>query len=461
MRRIELLFYFITLVVDILLILGIFLFAYYLRYSFSALSLPYAVKIPLKDYFSLLFLLIPVWIVIFFFSGVYRLDKTRKIFSELSSIFFSVSFAVVVTITLMFILKNVDFSRLMLVYIWVMALLVLSLWRILLYFIRRLFLRRGLGVKRVLLLGSNESSQDLAQFLESNPQYGLKIVLNIAPKKSLKLKKISQMIDKFHLNQIILGESFVNQNKNIRLLSLAHEKRIIFCQIPTLYELSKGSFEFETIGDIPLFNFKSTPLDGWGRILKRIVDLSASLILLIILLPFFLVMALIIKFDSFGPVFFKQKRVAKNGEFFIYKFRSMVANAEELKKRLAKKNERSDGPLFKIKNDPRVTRIGRILRQTRIDELPQLINVFRGEMSLVGPRPHLPQEVRQYKKQERKVLFIKPGLTGLAQISGASELSFEEEIKLDAYYIENWSILLDFIILLKTIGVVLTKRGAA
>ncbi|TSC91473.1 MAG: putative glycosyltransferase, partial [Candidatus Berkelbacteria bacterium Licking1014_96] len=138
----------------------------------------------------------------------------------------------------------------------------------------------------------------------------------------------------------------------------------------------------------------------------------------------------------------------------------MVDNAEELKKKLQNLNERK-GPLFKIKNDPRITRVGRFIRKTRIDELPQFLNVLKGEMSLVGPRPHLPTEVKHYKKHQRKVLFIKPGMTGMAQVSGASDLDFEDEVKLDAYYIENWSLFLDFIILIKTMGVVFKGQGAA
>jgi len=178
-------------------------------------------------------------------------------------------------------------------------------------------------------------------------------------------------------------------------------------------------------------------------------------------LPFFIIIAAVIKIDSKGPVFFKQKRVAKRGYFYLYKFRSMVDNAESLKKKLMHKNERKEGILFKIKNDPRITKAGKILRKTRIDELPQFINVLKGEISLVGPRPHLPNEVKKYKRRHRIVLAIKPGVTGMAQVSGASDLSFEDEVRLDAYYIENWSLFLDFIIIIKTFMVVFKGQGAA
>ena len=460
MRRIELFYSFFTLVVDLFLLLGIFLSAYYFRYSFSPLTLPYGVKIDFREYLSLLFLLIPVWIAIFFSLGVYKLEGTRKIFSELSAIFWAVTFSVVMTTTIMFILRDVGFSRLMLLYIWVLALLSLSLFRIFFFYLRRYLVRFGIGLKRVLIIGQNEAVATLSQFYQDNPGYGYKIAYTVKNVERLKIKKIDELITKYRLNQIIQGDSFESQEKNLKLINLAQERQLVFTRIPTLYELRKGAFKIETVGDVPLLRFVRTPLDGWGRIVKRMADFTFSFVALIILSPFLLVVALIIKLDSHGPVFFRQKRVAKNGTFSCYKFRSMVDNAEELKKKLQNLNERK-GPLFKIKNDPRITRVGRFIRKTRIDEFPQLINVLKSEMSLVGPRPHLPDEVKKYKKHQRKVLFIKPGLTGMAQVSGASDLDFEDEVRLDAYYIENWSLFLDFIIIIKTFGVVLRGEGAA
>jgi len=211
---------------------------------------------------------------------------------------------------------------------------------------------------------------------------------------------------------------------------------------------------------VPLIEIKKTPLDGWGKIIKRAVDIFGSAVGLILFSLPFLLIGIIIKLDSSGPVFVKLKRVSQGKEFYLYKFRSMVKDAEELKKDLLQYNERQDGPLFKMKNDPRITRVGRIIRRFRIDELPQLINVFKGEMSLVGPRPHQPDEIVRYKKHHKRVLFLKPGITGLAQISGSSDLSFEEEVKLDTYYIENWSLGKDIYILLKTFLVVFIDRSA-
>lgn len=205
------------------------------------------------------------------------------------------------------------------------------------------------------------------------------------------------------------------------------------------------------------------PFTGWRGFLKRGVDLLGATFGLIFLAPVFLIIAFLIKWDSKGPVFAKiRQRVGMGGEeFFMYKFRSMIKGADKYKEELLHLNEREegDGPLFKIENDPRITKVGEFLRATRLDELPQLINVLKGEMSLVGPRAHEPQEVAQYDEEEKKVLNIKPGMSGLAQIHGAEELPFEEENKLDRKYIKNWSLFLDLKILAKTIIFVFTNKG--
>ena len=179
---------------------------------------------------------------------------------------------------------------------------------------------------------------------------------------------------------------------------------------------------------------------------------------------------LLIKIDSVGPTIVKLKRIGKNGvSFWLYKYRSMIKDAHsfkydkdgKLRPEFSRINTRADGPLFKNEKDTRITRFGRLLRRTSIDELPQLINVFLGEMSLVGPRPHEPEEVERYEMHQRKLLSIKPGMTGLAQVSGRANLTFSEEVKLDLYYIENWSLKTDIQILFKTIGVVLKRKGVA
>lgn len=199
---------------------------------------------------------------------------------------------------------------------------------------------------------------------------------------------------------------------------------------------------------------------SWQRVAKRVVDIGLAAALLILTAPLWLIIALAIKLDSPGPVIFRQRRVGKDGRLFtFYKFRGMVADAEARLHEVAHLNE-VDGPIFKSRRDPRVTRVGRVLRRTSLDELPQLWNVLRGEMSLVGPRPPLPMEVAQYEPWQRDRLLAPGGITGLWQVSGRNMLGFEEMVRLDLDYITRWSLWLDLRILARTVRVVLTARGA-
>ena len=228
--------------------------------------------------------------------------------------------------------------------------------------------------------------------------------------------------------------------------------------------------EVNEISGIPIVEIKKTPLDGWGRITKRMIDFVFSFLLIIFFSPAMILSLIITKIDSSGPILYKNERVGQAGKLFqLFKFRSMLIQyctgkeynnetAEEMERELIQKQNSKEGPVYKITNDPRVTRWGRFIRRWSIDELPQFFNVFLGNMSLVGPRPHQPREVSRYELHHKKVLTIKPGITGMAQISGRSDLSFEEDVKLDTYYIGNWSLLLDLAILLRTPFAVLRGR---
>jgi exopolysaccharide biosynthesis polyprenyl glycosylphosphotransferase len=218
---------------------------------------------------------------------------------------------------------------------------------------------------------------------------------------------------------------------------------------------------FQPLGDRPLVSVERNELRPGGRILKRMLDLVLAGGLLVATAPVMAAAAIAIKRDSKGPVFFRQRRVGIGGrEFNIWKLRSMVADAEELKKVLEVRNQ-ADGLLFKMTDDPRITRVGRIIRKTCIDELPQLFNVLAGHMSLVGPRPPLPEEVALYDKRIGRRLLVRPGLTGLWQINGRHELAFEDYIRFDLLYVQNWSLALDLYILAKTLPAVVAGRGAS
>lgn len=229
----------------------------------------------------------------------------------------------------------------------------------------------------------------------------------------------------------------------------------VFADVP--HQLSFGS-----IGLVPMLRFEPTPLDGWGRVIKRTLDIVIGGILLLILSPFLLAVSVVILVTSGFPLFYVSYRVGQYGEkeIPIFKFRTMCKDADALKSSLKHLSHRSDGPLFKIKNDPRITRVGHVLRRLSIDELPQLMNVLLGHLSLVGPRPHLPEEVAKYSRRHRRVFTVRPGITGLAQISGRSNLPFEDEVRLDMGYIEEWSLGFDLWILWRTVFVVLFGKDA-
>jgi len=218
--------------------------------------------------------------------------------------------------------------------------------------------------------------------------------------------------------------------------------------------------DMDTIEGIPLISIKQVSLNTWQRLITRLIDITVSAAVLIIGSPLWLFLALAVALGSSGPIIYKQTRIGQNGRAFqIHKFRSMYKDADQRLAQLLSQNE-ARGPLFKMKNDPRITPIGRFLRRTSLDEIPQFFNILQGDMSLVGPRPALPREVAQYEEWQKGRLAIKPGLTGLWQVRGRSNLTFDEGVLMDLYYIENWSLRLYIQILLRTIPAVLFTRGA-
>ena len=254
-------------------------------------------------------------------------------------------------------------------------------------------------------------------------------------------------------------------------MNWASLNNIVFHFSSDYLQLPKAGVDIVSVAGIPIMEFKKTTIDGWGRIIKRAFDIIASSVLILLLAIPMLVVAILIKISSAGPVFFSKlddsrpvKRVGQYSKpFHYFKFRSMYkeVDSQRYSEELQEQNMRKGSPLVKIKNDPRITPIGQWLRRFSLDELPELFLVIIGKMSLVGPRPHLPEEVAKYENHHKMVLTIKPGITGLSQISGRSDLTFEEEVKNDMYYIQNWSLILDIQIILKTIPAVLRRREAS
>lgn len=419
-------------------------------------QLPIGYIPPLHEYIKFVLAASILLVFIFAIDGMYSFKNTYKFRQEFLRILFLATAWIMLLISYFFVIRDTFFSRLVLIYAWLLSIGMIIVGRLIVRVVQRWLIYHRIGVSKLLLIGEGKKVPVLAERFGKNRFYQL--LNNGAPAQTIEeLQTINQQ---YGIDEIMNVSSKKNALLSEEVLEFCKMHHIRYRFIPDLLEVQRTNVEVWEEEGLPIIELKTTPLDGWGRVIKRIFDFLVSGILLILLAPFFLLIAVIIKTDSRGPVFFRQKRVGYHGrQFGLIKFRSMVKDAEKLKQDMLGKSERK-GPLFKLKEDPRITRIGGFLRKWSIDELPQLVNVFIGDMSLVGPRPHLPNEVAQYQKHQRALLTIKPGISGMAQVNGRSGLDFEEEVGFDLYYIENWSLLLDIIILFKTFWVVFKRENA-
>jgi exopolysaccharide biosynthesis polyprenyl glycosylphosphotransferase len=271
-------------------------------------------------------------------------------------------------------------------------------------------------------------------------------------------KDLSLIIDDRAIDEVFYCKSSLDQNEIQQFIYSCAEVGVVFRMQSLLLNYVKMQSTLSYLNQMPFLTFRNTPDNYIALKFKGFFDFIFSLFVLILLSPVLTAIALLIKMDG-GPVFFLQKRTGLNGRhFYCYKFRTMVVNAESLQQSLLAQNEQ-EGPVFKMKNDPRVTKIGRFLRKTSLDELPQFINVIKGDMAIVGPRPPIPSEVKLYKRWQNRRLSMKPGITCIWQVSGRNNIPFDQWMKMDMQYIDTWSLKLDFIIILKTIKVMFTGDG--
>jgi len=448
--------------IDFALLIAAATSAYFLRFSDSITQIrPVFYEMPFETYFGLAWKVALAGIIIFAFFNFYTMSD-KKLAKELPRIFTGVSMLAVFLILAIFLSRELFSSRFIIILAWALAIVYLFIARVFVFWLRNYFFKIGRGLSSVIVLGQADLRNTIINEYKLKPSLGYQVVGHADNLTDLESNsELMKLVEERRIDNIVETDSAISKTYALDLLTFCQENHITLSYVASLFQAQSINFDLSSLAGIPFITIKGTPLDGWRRVGKRLFDLVLSIILLAILSPLFLVLAIVIKSNSKGPVFVALPRVGSKGKIFqTYKFRSMIENAHELKSEMMKYNERLDGPLFKMKNDPRITSVGKWLRRTSLDELPQLLNVVKGQMSLVGPRPHEPEEVSRYQRGYKKLLEILPGMTGMAQVSGRSNLPFAEEAKLDIFYIENWSLLLDLIILLKTAKVVIRQDQA-
>lgn len=473
MKKAEYIFSFILVPLDFAMFVLAGISAYYLRFSDISTGIrPVIFNLTLSGFMPILLSISLAWTVVFAMAGLYRMRSTQSLVNEFYSVIQATSLGFVLIMASVFFSGELFNSRFIVLAGWIFAILYVTLARIMVRLLQRHLLKNGTGVHKVILVGDSRSTDILMAKFSSEKTIGFEVVKRLKDFSLESSQELREFMTGREVDEIIQADPNMSKSEIVRLYDFAYEFHLTFRYVADLLDAKVLKTDVSEIAGLPIVEVIKTPLEGWGRISKRAFDIVGSILLIILFSPILVLFAILVKIDSSGPVIYRNGRIGKGGKFFkLYKFRSMMDNlcvydendskqALAYEKELIAKQNTKEGPLYKIGNDPRITRIGRFIRKYSIDELPQFFNVLKGEMSLVGPRPHQPREIAKYELSHKKVLTIKPGITGMAQVSGRSDLSFEEEVKLDTYYIENWSLIIDLSILLKTPLAVLKSRKA-
>ncbi|HVE80794.1 MAG TPA: sugar transferase [Candidatus Dormibacteraeota bacterium] len=482
-KRSELFFNLFLLPIDFAAMLAAFVVAYAIRVKIDAR--PVAYPLGIEFFLQIFLLIIPVIILIFALTGLYNLSSIRGRLQEAGKIFVAVSgglmFMIMVdffSISPIFPSKSIPF------YAYGISLVTVTLGRQIVRSLQRALFRRGIGTYRVVVVGSGPIAANVVNGLKDTRTSGYQIVGAIDSAKGSQKRMGKIRVDRnltnlvnrlggVEFDEIIQADSSLAQEEILELVTFASNHHLTYRFVPNQLGIYATHSTISTMAGMPMVEIKRTPLDGWGRIVKRAFDLTASGLALIILTPLFTVIGLIIKLIDPGPVFYKHKRLSREGKYInVYKFRTMKAKyctgpgftgksdaevfADLGKPELTQEFDKQQ----KLKDDPRVSPVGRFLRRTSLDELAQLFNVVKGDLSLVGPRPIVQAELDRYGTQQSKLLSLRPGVTGWWQISGRSDIDYDERVKLDMYYVENWSFWLDIKIILRTVVVLIAGRGA-
>jgi exopolysaccharide biosynthesis polyprenyl glycosylphosphotransferase len=466
-RRNDLLIPTLGVLFDILAIESAFLISYWVRFHTSLLDfLPLTEDIPPLDAYLLgSLVIIPVWLLLFRSRKMYGARRNVSLADEFLNILKIVTVGMLIVMSAAFFYRAFSYSRVVFGLLWILSIFNVSVGRLLLYRLEIGLYRSGKELRNAVIIGSNATANRIFEVLHNHPLLGFTITGYFAEHQSTSQSRLSSVpylgtfdavattVASKQIELVLVALPYTDHVKIYSILQECEGVNVEFMMVPDMLELLAGSMQMREIEGIPFIRLKGNPMTTWGRISKRLFDIVVSLILLLLFSPLLLLAALAIKAGSKGPVFFKQERLGLDEERFrMLKFRTMVVGAEK---------QDADAGLG-IPDDPRQTSVGRFLRKTSIDELPQLINVLQGSMSLVGPRPERPYFVNQFKEFIPKYLDrhrVKTGMTGWAQVNGLrGNSSLEDRIKYDIYYIENWSMEFDLKILLKTLGALVPHK---
>lgn len=426
----------------------------------------------ISDYLIVLFFVVLLWCVMLYLNGMYRSMRTRTLF-EIVWIVIKSAFITNIAFGAFVFLFKLKFVSRVFFFIFVMASITfILLEKIAVFSIMHRVRKQGYNYRRLLVVGTGKRAALFIKKIQDHPEWGFRILgaIDDEPGRGVKkvrdvkvigaLNDISKIFHRHAIDEVIFVVPRLRLSYIENAIHVCETEGVKAILAIDLFDLKIARVQQSELDGIPLLTFETTVAKEWQLFVKRAMDIVMSGLGIIILSPLLSVVGALIKLTSSGPVLFKQKRVGLNGrKFVLYKFRTMYKGADKKLFELETQNEMG-GPIFKIKKDPRITPVGRILRKFSIDELPQLFNVFVGHMSLIGPRPPIPKEVAQYESWQRRRLSMRPGITCLWQISGRNKIDFDEWMKLDLKYLDKWSLWFDFKILIKTIPVVLFGIGA-
>jgi Undecaprenyl-phosphate glucose phosphotransferase len=467
-RRADALFTLLLVVNDLVMVALGFYVAYWLR---QEVGLPPPVNIaPFGDYVVMMFVQLVIMNIVYFFSRLYDVQRSMPRLDEFYRIFASTSIGTISTIAFItFLFKNsaleLDFPRVMVVYAWLLTVVLVTASRSLMMVVRNQLRRRGVWADRLLIVGTGDVGRMILQKIRQMPRLGYQVIGFVDGDRLPEQQQImgvpilggvddiTDIIKEHNVEEVIIGRPELSHQEVLAIISRCERGQVGIKIFPDLFQIIASELSIGDLGGLPLLTVRDVALRGWRLTLKRAVDLLGSAALLLIFSPVLMLVALAIKLDSSGPVFYAQERMGLDARpFWCLKFRSMRTDAEK------------DGPGWTTEGDPRVTRLGRLMRRFSIDESPQLINVFLGEMSLVGPRPERPMYVEQFQRSIPRYMDRhreRAGMTGWAQVNGLrGDTSIAERTKYDLWYIENWSLWLDFKIMLRTIFSVFGDRHA-